>query len=287
MPKLHVYGDSYVEPPRQEYLELVKKGEAHAPWYAQVATALNVDEMHMHGKAGVSNEFIYDRWKQNLDRVNEGDYVIVVTTSPYRKWFFEHLPEFANIGMRGLHTVLEQEEVDAIAGYVKYLENPVTSLISLDTISQTIAFNCIQKNVAKAFIIPGFEDSESYTYSPYVKNKGNLGISCYNEFSSRKIYNKCMSSNDQIDPRLNHLSFENHDIMARKIMASIQLGKDLDLTSGFSKNIYQTAREAANINTKDKKYWDLQYDLETGQRIHVEKEVEKRKNSVQPADIVI
>ena len=174
MPKLHVYGDSYVEAPHQDYLELVKKGEAHAAWYAQVATALNVNEMHMHGKAGTSNEFIYDRWKQNLDRINEGDYVIVVTTSPFRKWFFEHLPEFANIGMQGLQRVLQQEEVNAIAEYVKYLENPITSLISLDTISQTIAFNCMQKNVAKAFIIPGFEDSESYTYSPYVKNKGNL-----------------------------------------------------------------------------------------------------------------
>ena len=96
-----------------------------------------------------------------------------------------------------------------------------------------------------------------------------------------------MGSNDQIDPRLNHLSFENHDIMARKIMASIQLDKDLDLTSGFSKNIYQTAREATNINTKHKKYWDVQYNTETGQRIDVKKEVEIRKNGVQPADIVI
>jgi hypothetical protein len=96
-----------------------------------------------------------------------------------------------------------------------------------------------------------------------------------------------MGSNNQVDPRLNHLSFENHDIMARKIMASIQLGKDLDLTSGFSKDIYQTEREATNINTKHKIYWDLQYDYETGQRIDVKKEVEKRKNGVQPADIVI
>lgn len=287
MPNLHVYGDSYVEAPHQDYLELVKKGEAHAPWYAQVATALDVDELHMHGKAGVSNEFIYDRWKHRLNKVKEGDYVIVVMTSPYRKWFFEHLPEFANIGMAGLHTVLEQEEVDAINSYVKYLENPVTPLIALDTISQTIAFNCMQKNVAKAFIIPAFDDCVSYTYSPYVKNKGNLGLPCYGEFASQKIYNKCMSSNDQVDPRLNHLSWENHDIMARKVMASIQLGKDLDLTLGFSKDIYQTARETININKKHRKYWDVQYDTETGQRIDVKKEVEIRKNGVQPADIVI
>lgn len=283
MPNLHVYGDSYVESPHQDYLELIKKGEAHAPWYAQVATALDVDEMHMHGRAGTSNEFIYDRWKQRLDRVKEGDYVIVVTTSPYRKWFFEHLPEFANIGMRGLHTILEHEEVDAIDRYVKYLENPVTSLIALDTISQTIAFNCMQKNVAKAFIIPGFEECISYTYSPYVKNIGSLGNVCYNEFSGPKIYGACMSSNHQVDPRLNHLSWENHDIMARKIMASIQLNKDLDLTTGFSENIYKTTRAVKDINIKHRKYWDVQYDMESGQR----KEVEIRKNGVQPADIVV
>jgi len=273
MPNLHVYGDSYVESPMPDYLRLVKSGEQPGPWYYEVGKGLDVDEMYVHGVMGFSNESIYDKWKANLHQIKPGDYVIVVMTEVNRRWFFPEYPEFSNLALKGKEHFFKKEEVVAINQYLKYLDNPSVGPIMADTISQTIGFNCMQIGVEHALIIPGFAAVEPYTYSPYTKNVGNLGLPCFAEFISDKVYQGCMANTESVDARLNHLSWVNHEVMARKALASIKLGKDLDLTTGFETNIFTKPEQFTDLNKEVRQYWDAAYDPGTGKRI-----LEKERN---------
>jgi hypothetical protein len=225
--KLWVFGDSYStnfnpDDPRMWFYE--------DSWITLVQKSLNIDIVENKAYAGVSNDYIFQKLAQSHHLFNDGDYVIIQLTHAGRKWFFKDDPSQSNIVSID-PSQYEKHIAEAISYYMRYLQND-----NLDDIQFT-AYTYAIENVVQSYpkvnfiVIPGF------TEIPEVK--GNLtGNVCTGEFkgmSGPKFY----EDHGFIDPRLNHMSHDNHPILADKVLDYFKNGTPLDLTTNFVKNIYK------------------------------------------------
>lgn len=204
--------------------------EETTPWSTILADKLDVTDVANFAIFGCSNEYIFSRFTDCLAKnlIGRDDYIIFQTTSKYRHWFFEELPEYTR-AMTGINNeFLSNEQVNAIKKYQTYLQND-----SLDTniftflIYGMMYFKTVIPNL---LILSGWHDSPDCI--------GNLIDIDVNEFSHPDLKQKFLDKNNKIDRRINHLSQPNHEILADKIFNFFNNHQPIDLTNNFVTKIY-------------------------------------------------
>ena len=227
--KLWVFGCSYSISSSFKHKDL---WDYDKNWIDVVAENLNIDKNNINNcsQFGISNDVIFYSLLQNFSKISEGDLVIIQTTSSARKRFFPEDPALSNFtNMRKGARSKEQET--ALKHYITYLQNDQLDSIQLTAYIYAIMYMRQGAPSSKFLFLPGFGTAPEAT--------GNLTENvCDNEFSSPDVINKFYLKLGW-DPRLNHMSMENHLVLADKVTDYFKNGTALDLTTGFKSNIFR------------------------------------------------
>lgn len=249
---LWVFGDSYSVDStfmknNPDYSQFI--WEPDNCWVEKLAEKLYGDkhQRKIFAEYGVSNDWIFHSVTEQFDNIKPNDYVIVQLSSSSRKWFFEDRPKCSNILSTAFRVGedISKEEDKAIKMYGKYLHN-----LNLDDIiykSYVLSLEYIalffRQNDVKMIVLPGFHDVNGV--------KGNLGDICFNEFADEKS-RTMFYDGGTVDPRMNHITPDNHEILAEKIYRFFEHGETVDLTSGFKLKVLNH-KMFSYIDVKDRK----------------------------------
>ena len=229
MPNIWLFGDSFSTQEMPPTKENPSGKPTHPSWLEYVSQGLGITEGNVHADYGVSNDWIFDQFKENINLMEPGDYVIVQTTQKHRQWFFDD-PSLSNYWIKDMERHLSAEQLNAVKQYVTYLQKDkvddlryIQFCMALERISQ------LAKHL-RILVLPGFFSVHGI--------KGTLISICDNEFSSdpdkvTHLYDR----NDGMDPRLNHMSAPNHKILGNKIIEFFKNGTMIDLESDFEQGI--------------------------------------------------
>lgn len=231
MKKLWLFGDSYG-------VHIAQDPTSITPWFwaYDLAKKLKCDQYENHCQMGVSNEYIHYMIKKYENDISKNDYVIVITTSILRKWFFENRPFISNFYINNFNENVSGEEFESVRRYVLYLNNPNLNNIYFENFLGWLHFKSV-KNEWNLLVLPGFE-SEGFPISYKYNVNGSLIDVCLNEFSSDDdatwFYDVYCQGRDV---RAGHLIKDNHKILCNKIYETFTGKKKLDLKSGFFEKV--------------------------------------------------
>ena len=264
MSKLWIFGDSYAELPHTSYRD---HPDYRSPYQTTLAEMLDVDELEVNGNPGTAASWCYLKIKEKFNEIKPSDYVFVIWTSRHRKWFIKDKPEHANIYLRAMEKIMHKDEADAIQSYLAYLKNDEVDCLELNAYSSAVAYSCAANNIPY-ISVAGFNEDTGLIFNPYIEVKGNLGNVCFNEFESQDMWGRCMETGGYVDRRLNHLSWESHDLLAKKLYHSFKTRETLDLETGFPEKKWTNEKDYADYNATTVHFWDVRYD-EKGRRLQL------------------
>ena len=245
MHKLWVFADSYGDS------DLAIRFCSYPSYIDIISERLNL-EVYNHSLVGCSNEYIMNEFFNNLENINKDDIVIVVLTEISRKWFHENLPDVTHINqlMRAIDNnwfdidkiltssdvefycrmLVENNESFCVNNSLNYLQMMIDTL---STYQKDIEFTCV---VVPAFIQPKtIRDNVTHGL-----NETLLSIS-NNEFVDSVF------SENYLEFRRNHLTEENHVILADKIIEAIENNTHINLGDGFISNNVKNIPEEAKL----------------------------------------
>jgi len=251
MKKLWIFGDSFGVHVAQDPKELT-------PWFwaYDLAKKLGCDQYENHCQMGVSNEYIHHMINDQKDNISKDDYVIVITTSIIRKWFFKDRPFLANFYINNFNENVTREEFESVRRYVVHLNNPELNNIYFEDFLGWLHFNSIKRNW-NMIIIPGFE-SEGFSICHRYKVIGSLIEICSNEFDteedSKWFYDEYSKGRDR---RAGHLIKDNHKILSEKVYNTFANDSVLDLSKDFIQKVISKDNkgfldnQVSNLNLTD------------------------------------
>lgn len=246
--KLYVFGDSFSastktisELPNCDDMIPLEKN-----WIDLVHDGLGVDEQVVLGFHGANNEIIYGYLRQHMSDYKEGDYIIIQTTSAFRKWFFHDRLSWTNYWQtnfkKEIGNIFTKEEVDAVEKYKKYLFNETAYQLNYEMFVNAV-FAFAQNNAKyRVLILPAFHNTFGVN--------GTLQDVCVGEFTDKKVASDYYEYHG-VDPRPNHMSKENHTILANKILDFFKKGETIDLDKGFY------TKFITRKNYKEKKFIEI------------------------------
>jgi len=246
MHRLWVFADSYGDS------ELAANFCAYPSYIDIISERLNL-EVHNHSLVGCSNEYIMNEFFNNIENIRKDDIVIVVITEITRKWFHKNLPKVTQINQltKAINNkwfnidkiltssdfefyyrmLVENHEYPHKNNSLNYLQMMIDTL---STYQKDIEFDCV---VLPAFIQP-----------KTIRDNLNHGLNeNLFDISKNEFVDSLISENSQnyIEFRRNHLTEENHVILADKIIKSITNNTHINLGNEFiSKNVKNIPEEA-------------------------------------------
>jgi hypothetical protein len=236
MSKLWVFGDSYSMP--IEFIGSdgdraganIDKTVYTTNWIEELANKLPIDELQVFADFGVANEWILKHVFEQFNNFKPDDCVVVQLTNSNRHWFFEDVPTESNIVQGLAHPDHSADKRKAIEGYIKYLDNDNMNSIIYSAMIYSFMYLKVAMPGLKMLLLPGWGRAP--------ETIGNLTDNvCDVEFDNNKtkqaFYNKT-----GFDTRLNHMSIDNHYILADKVGDYFINQTPVDLTTGFKTNIY-------------------------------------------------
>jgi len=229
MKTLWVFGDSYALPYHTD------EQEPRIHWQFSLTKNLNCDGVKTFAAAGAANEWIYSQFTEQLNQITPNDFVVFVSTQVNRRWFFPDNIGSSNYGViqRGLAD-LSSEQKTALKYYMTYLDNPIMSFINFECLCNSI-HRVSEQNKINLLILPGFEN-QGYPISGRYQVNGSLFDICINEVTGKDMdswMHFISNIHKGLDPRVGHLSQDNHQILADKLSATFLKNKILNLEQGF------------------------------------------------------
>lgn len=227
MKKLWVFGDSY-----GVHLEHNPSLVNRWFWGYQVAKKLGCEYYNNQSQMGVSNEYTQYLLMQNEKNISLDDYVIVISTSIARRWFFKEFPQLSNYYIENIHKFLSKDQYIALTHYVRHLHNTETDNLNMHSFLGWIHY-MTQRRRWNMLVIPGFENN-GYPISNRYKVEGSLYDVSFNEFVNNDEstwYYQCYCRGR--DKRSGHISKRNHKILADKIYRTFTENSCLDLNENF------------------------------------------------------
>jgi hypothetical protein len=196
----------------------------HLSWLGHVCKGLQIQEANIHADYGVSNDWIFHEFTTNINNMEEGDYVIIQPTQKHRQWFFED-PCISNYWIKDLEHHVSKEESTAVEMYVTHLQND--KLDDLRYVQFCLALERLGQLAQhlRILVLPGFFGVNGVI--------GTLVSISDAEFDKTTTAQKYYDANDGKDPRLNHMSAVNHEILGNKIVEFFNTGASIDLTKDF------------------------------------------------------
>lgn len=223
------FGDSYsVSPTSQNVLE--RCWSYDDTWTGLISKKLNLQPFYrsMHG---VANEWIFSQVMKEVPNFKSGDVIIVQTTSSNRKWFFKDRPDLGNF-TNIITEDLKKEQIKAIEAYIMHLyhEEQDDAFYTAFLYSYILMSNAYKNNNLKMILLPGFHGCPGVVgdLTTDVCDKEFINIEARNRFYEKHKW----------DPRINHMSQENHHVLADKLYNNIVNDEAINLTTDFITNIY-------------------------------------------------
>ena len=220
---LWVFGDSF-----SISREQLRDKPEFMIWPEIVSHNLNLENYYNYAEWGVSNEYIYHQYHIHSAEIKPGDYIVIQLTSIDRQWFFKDIPTKGNYYSKGIQEGLSKEQYEAIKMYITYLQRDELDIQRYHLLHLALERLKHIMNYSRILILPGF--------TPIPNCKGTLVNVSEDEFVSKNNMQKYYDNNNGIDPRSNHLSKNNHKILASKITRYFTHGTPIDLTTDFEKS---------------------------------------------------
>jgi hypothetical protein len=214
-----IFGDSFVSPLNANY---DKDYHPDWTWTKQLATKLNL-QTTIVAQPGISNQWISKKINEHEENMEEGDIVIIVTSEPNRTWLLEDFPEFSNIFVNNLEKWISKKQNKAVQSYVENFG------IQHDFISQMhydwFLHWCRSKLSSKVLLclLPGFTNTDIHDTTD-----SNLALKDIDEQEFENLMDK-----PEFDKRMNHMSKENHTILADKVYKFLTENEKIDLSTDF------------------------------------------------------
>lgn len=221
MSKLWVFGDSFSDMPqtRTEY-----------SWQNLLANKLRITGIENRACPGASNDWIFYTVTSNINNLAGDDYVVIQTTQKHRQWFFRDRPTIGNYWIADFEKFVTPDQRKAVDMYVDHLQSDLIDNVRWTQFS--LALERLTPSIAaRVLVLPGFESVNGVI--------GTLLEVSDNEFIDQENIQQYFYSNQGIDPRNNHLSAENHKILAEKIFNFFSNNEMIDLTTEFKKQFLE------------------------------------------------
>jgi len=235
------FGDSYIT------LVPIKGPPFHPTWAQIVANDLDMD-LQEFGVSGSSLEYIAHTYTEEFRKIKSGDVVLITITSlTSRKWLVEdqlRMQTSKQVNRMAEDGVITEKDRDF---YLRVIAEEVCktkeSLLKLLLHS---LHSLIAKGV-KVIVLPNFNHpaallkdySDLFPLLP--TTEGDLME--HVTFLEVKGIGEDKRYVMQNDPRRNHMTYDNHIVLAEKVLAVIK-GKTskIDLTQGFHADILESNR---------------------------------------------
>ena len=235
MSKLWVFGDSYSIPLNfvsdpEGIKSGIDKDVYTTNWINEVAKSLSVSELEAHSQLGVSNEWIFKQTFEQAQNFKTNDCVIIQLTNCDRHWFFEDSPSECNLAAMYNHPNWESDKKAAIKSYLTNLQSDnMDNIIYSSFIYSFMYIKSSMPNV-KILLLPGWGAGPD-TFGNLTNNISNAEFDCAE--TQQLFYD-----NVGQDSRLNHMSINNHHVLADKVSNYFNYQTPIDLTTGFTAAIY-------------------------------------------------
>ena len=248
MSKLYIVGDSFSS-------DSTTLKDTTPVWYRILAERLGVDQIINNSLIGAAQDFSWFSLQNWRNHITPDDYLIVVLTHPGRFWFIEDDPTTAKYdNVHGYEKQFKPNVATAIKLYIEHIQRPSLDTIWLENRLAWLAYNAHLCNWRKPLVILGFTQDISHAAEyPNIRfSKGSLTDHVSNPeiaippatFNSEKeltnYIKKLDDVNNSVDVRHNHMCISNHAILSEKIYQSLTNDSELDLTTGFKTEIFNT-----------------------------------------------
>jgi len=215
---LWIFGDSFSAQPNIEH--------DYPVWTEIVAHHFKLPHYWNWARMGCANDFIFNEFTSRINEMNEGDFVIIQPTSPHRQWFFED-PELCNYLIQDLGKFITSDEKKAVDLYIKHLQNDKLDNIRYSQFGLALERISAMTPHLRILVLPAFYAVSGVTgYLTAISDGEHADLSPEAIVKWYKLHNGK-------DPRVMHLSPQNHPILAQKIIEFYETGKSIDLTTGF------------------------------------------------------
>lgn len=219
-------------------------------WLNQVAEQLNYKHQPF-GLAGSSHDYMYKKFYDVKDDIQDNDVIIVAMTVMYgRTWFIEDKPNVSTIHSNQLTA----DEKNAYKQYLAYLDkNPSIAIVHLCNFFESVNRIAKNKNVKTIVFYPTYEEMnaiDSFKHNMpdiYFVHDHFMNVIAgevndeYNIFEIAKI-----------DKRYNHMCKSNHIILANKIVNYLKYGNNITLT-----DIIKNVVNKDFFNNEEKQLYEL------------------------------
>ena len=223
---LWVFGDSFSIPSKFQPQPL-----PYTLWTDLLAHYLGYTEHYNYADWGVANDYIIDQFISKLPEMKPADCVVLQLTNSNRQWFFKDKPCTANYFSKGLEKELTTDQIRAVEMYITHLQRDEIDIMRYTLLQLAVERIAQQHRQLRILMLPGF--------LPLDGVQGSLVEICDGEFDNTKNIQSYYDLHDGYDPRPNHLSKNNHEILASKIQKFFTHGHRVDLTTDFERKFLE------------------------------------------------
>lgn len=249
MSKLWVFGDSFATVRNFHYHDLDDNDMPNWVWMQQVGRNLPIQHAHWHGLPGVSNEWIMNEVKKFTLDFKKDDYLIIISSHINRRWFIKDKPDCGNIYLENINKFLTKKQARAIK---EYKETFIDQHLVLSKLYQeqflSWCYSFAQSAGVKLCLLPAFDETPWHYHIKPDNNIANCltGVD-EREFGDSDIKHIFLSKLwNGMDRRLCHLSEDNHTVLAQKIVRFYRYNEQIDLQTGFHKNLFNSEQDVIN-----------------------------------------
>lgn len=227
---LWTFGGSYIKKERDKFLN-----QYNDQWIQIVAHETN-SNLNCCCLGGSSIDWIYKKFIDNYNNIQENDIVIVTFTAIDRRWLFKDHPDQAYCRESPNNNI---EENKALKYYTLYLDNPIPYEYYLLNFLHMLNLLTEKKNL-HTILLTCSSDTENFLFNRIDDFKflnialGNLLNISFKEYDLDTRENLDILASEFLT---NHMLASNHRILANKIISNIQHNTLIDLNIGFKENL--------------------------------------------------
>jgi hypothetical protein len=214
-----MFGDSFVSPLNANYDE-----DYHPDWTwtKQLATKLNL-QTRIIAQPGISNQWISHEIINFYDEMEIGDTVVIVTTELNRNWLFFEKPSLSNLYMWGLSEFVGEKQFKIIEAYASefYKQQGLLNVLHYEWFLHWCRSKLSSK--VRLCLLPGFDTTDIHDTTD-----SSLALKDIDEQEFEQLMDKPV-----VDKRMNHMSKENHTILADKVYKFLTENEKIDLSTDF------------------------------------------------------
>jgi len=239
MTKLYVIGDSF------SAIEMwPKSAKSVSPypnydfgtsvyWPKQLADKLGAELVNLSA-IGCSQDFQWSQIYDHQDQITPDDYVIVVLTEARRFWYFHDCPGVSRADLIA-QSPSQAGDAEIAEQFERYIQRDLLAVLNLENRLGALSYMAHTRGWRKPLIVYAMSQISDIfrKFNNLEFSKGTLTDISVNEVSiaTEEYYNNSIIRG--IDPRYNHLTLSNHNILVNKIFDYFTKQITVDLTTDF------------------------------------------------------